>query len=176
MTGAPRPTAKPPREMTQEQALAMLRRYSRVQWVATIVAWSVAGLIMILIRRLLFEDPWSSAVSYGAYFGLVLMVVFLAMDWRRAHRLPDTSGWDRLEEATVMAREGPSVTLRGKRGARRTVTALVRQSHLLREGDPVWVGPALTAGERLVLVRSTAGPFGTPVLSSFEPASAGTVQ
>ncbi|MGD8150392.1 hypothetical protein [Ornithinimicrobium sp. Y1694] len=157
-----------PREISEQQALALLRKYSRIQWVTTILSWGFAGTLMVLIRHFVFGDDWSYALAYSAWFTSFAVGAFLLLDWLRARRIPDgVLSWRSLERATIETREGNLVTFSG---GRTRVSAPVRQAWHLREGENVWVGPRLAEGEDLVLIRAAVGPFSTPVHTSQEPA------
>lgn len=154
--------------MTEQQALALLRKYSRTQWPATVGSWTIAGAVMVLLRRLVFDDTWSDALLYGALFASFTIVFGLLLERARARRIPEgADAWTRLEPATVVARTGRDVTVRG-RG--QTVVAPVHGAWTLAEGDELWVGPSVRPGETMALVRSGAGPFGTPVYAATAPA------
>lgn len=150
------------RELTQPQALSLLRKYSRVQWVLTIFAALACGGLMVLLQRWLQDRSWEDALLYGATFAVFFYLLQLAMEWFRVRRLPDTTGWTGLERAEVVSREGTEVTIR--RG-RTTLVAPVRQAWTVKPGDVVWVGPHLAEGQELVLVRGSAAFSPSPLLA-----------
>lgn len=164
----PKADARGTRGMTQSQALAMMHKHDRVQVGATIASALTAGLVMLMLRFLVFDDPWEAAVIYGAGFALFTALGYLVWEWLRARRMPEgAGGWTTLEQATVVSRKGREVTIRGRR---HTVVAPVHTAWTLNEGDALWVGPAVREGETMALVRADAGPFGTSVYSASGPA------
>lgn len=164
----PKAGARGARGMTQSQALAMMRNHDRVQVGATIASAVTVGLVMLMLRFLVLDDPWEAAVISSAGFAVVMALGYLVWEWVRARRMPEgAGGWTSLEPATVVSRSGRDVTIRGQR---HTVVAPIHTAWTLKEGDPLWVGPAVREGETLALVQPNAGPFGTSVYSASGPA------
>lgn len=158
----------PARQMSEQQALALLRKYDRVQWVGTVASSIFAGLLMFMVRMLLFDENFESAAFYAVLFTVFMSLTFILFDWVRARRVPDgASTWESLERATVVSRQGNEVTIKGRR---HTVVAPAHNAWTLNEGESLWVGPAVREGERMALVRAAAGPFGTTVYSASGPA------
>ena len=161
------PSSSSPTQLTEPQALTMLRKYARVQWGLTLVASLMAGLGLAVFHRFVRDDGWSDALLYGALVAAGVWLVQLGLEWRRVRSLPDTSSWTSLDRAQVVSRDGTTVTLRGRGG---TLSAPVRQAWTLQPDDVVWVGPALREGERLVLVRPGLSVTASPLVVAFEPA------
>lgn len=161
-------TAREPSGMTEPQALALLRQNVGVRWLSSLLTCLLVGGAMVPLRALVFDDPWGEALFYGAAFGLVMFVLQLVLEWRRARRMPEgAADWKSMEKATVVSRVGRDVTVRGRR---HTVVVPVHSAWSINEGDALWVGPSVKEGQPLVLVRAVGGPLGSSVHASAGPA------
>lgn len=149
------------RQLTEDEALHVLRRASQVPVLPLVVGWTLAGLVLVAVRLWLRDTALTDAVAFGGGVAAVALALQLAAATLRARRLRHTRDWTRLERGTVTGRVGRDVTVRGRGG--RSVTVPVQSAWSLDEDTPVWVGPRIAAGERLVLVRDSTGAWASPV-------------
>lgn len=148
-------------QLTEQQALALLRQNAGIRWFSTLLTCVLAAVVMTVLRRFLLDAAWDDAFIYGALFGLFFMLLQLFLEWRRTRRMPaGVADWTHLEKASVVSRQGDAVTIRGRRG---TVVAPLHNAWQLSDGDGLWVGPGLREGEQIVAVRSASGPMASGV-------------
>lgn len=158
------------RRLTEAEALHVLERASRVQPLPLVVGWLLAGMVLTAVRMWLRDTGVADALLFGGGVAGLALAVQLATAAMRARRLRHTRGWARLERGTVTGRAGREVTVRGRGG--RTVTAAMSSAWSLEEDTPVWVGPRVAPGERIVLVRDSTGAWASPVHVAAEEARA----
>lgn len=149
------------RQLTEDEALHVLRRASSVRVVPLVVGWFLAGMVLVAVRVWLRDTGITDAVRFGGGVAGLALVVQLITAAVRARRLRHTRGWTRLERGTITGREGREVTIRGRGG--RSVTAPMQSAWSLEPETPVWVGPGIAAGEGLVVVRDSSGAWASPV-------------
>ncbi|WP_122260908.1 hypothetical protein [Ornithinimicrobium cerasi] len=149
------------RSLTEEEALRALHRASRVNAVPLVVGWLLAGTVLVAVRLWLRDSTLTGSLLFGGGIAGLALLVQLAAETRRAAGLRHTREWTHLERATVTARSGRKVSVRGRGG--RSVTAPVQAAWSLDADTPVWVGPRLATGERIVLVRDSSAAWASPV-------------
>lgn len=159
------------RRLTEEEALRVLHRASRVNAWPLVIGWALAAMVLVAVRLWLRDSTLVGSLVFGGGIACAALLLQLVVEARRAAGLRHTRDWTRLERATVTARDGRQVTVRG-RGGGRAFAVPVQSAWALDPDTPVWVGPRLAAGERVVLVRDSSAAWASPV----HAATGGTVR